>query len=72
MTADSGFHSEKNIEMVTEESIDSYIADPQHRQRDPRFDDAKRYRKSIDISVIQVKRDILHHRTSLLIPKQEG
>jgi transposase len=44
LTADSGFHSEKNLAMLTEEKIDAYIADPQMRRRDPRFDHSGRYK----------------------------
>ena len=45
LTADSGFHSEKNMEMVTEAGIDAYIADNKFRHRDPRFADADRYKE---------------------------
>ena len=44
LTADSGFHSEKNLKMVSEKKIDAYIADPQMRRRDPRFDHSGRYK----------------------------
>jgi len=37
LTADSGFHSEKNMQFLMEEGIDAYVADPQFRKRDPRF-----------------------------------
>ena len=40
LTADSGFHSEKNMEMVIEDGIDAYIADNKFRHRDPRFADS--------------------------------
>ena len=45
LTADSGFHSEKNIQMVIEEGIDAVIADNKFRQRDPRFKEAGRYKE---------------------------
>lgn len=45
LTADSGFHSEKNMEMVLTEGIDAYIADTQMRKRDPRFADQDRYKE---------------------------
>jgi hypothetical protein len=45
LTTDSGFHSEKNVEMVIEDGIDAYIADNKFRQRDPRFADADRYKE---------------------------
>jgi transposase len=44
LTADSGYHSEKNMEMVFTEKIDAYIADRNFRQRDPRFASAERYK----------------------------
>ncbi len=44
LTADSGFHSEKNMEMLSDEEIDAYIADPKMRSRDPRFDNADRFK----------------------------
>ena len=44
LTADSGFHSEKNMQMLSKEEIDAYIADPKFRSRDPRFDNSGRYK----------------------------
>ncbi len=44
LTADSGYHSEKNMEFVYNEGIDAYIADKRFRQRDPRFTDAQRHK----------------------------
>jgi hypothetical protein len=37
LTADSGFHSEKNMQLLMEQGIDAYVADKQFRKRDPRF-----------------------------------
>jgi len=48
VTADSGFHSEENMQYVAEENIDAYVADNLFRKRDPRFADADRHKKSID------------------------
>jgi transposase len=45
LSADSGFHSEKNVEMVTETGIDAYIADNKFRHRDPRFATADRHKE---------------------------
>ena len=45
LTADSGFHSEKNVRMLMERGIDAYVADHQFRQRDPRFKDVDRYKE---------------------------
>lgn len=45
LTADSGFHSEKNMEMLDEQKIDAYVADTQMRKRDPRFAEQDRYKE---------------------------
>jgi len=45
LTADSGFHSENNMEMLAEKQIDGYVADNRFRKRDPRFMDADRYKE---------------------------
>jgi transposase len=45
LVADSGFHTEKNMEMLFTEEIDAYVADNRFRQRDPRFADYGRYKK---------------------------
>jgi len=45
LTADSGYHSEKNMKMIFTEEIDAYIADNQFRKRDPRFADYDRYKE---------------------------
>lgn len=45
LIADSGYHTEANMEMVMEEGIDAYIADTQFRKRDPRFKDVDRYKE---------------------------
>jgi transposase len=45
LTADSGFHTEKNMEMLFTGEIDAYVADNLFRKRDPRFADYERYKK---------------------------
>jgi len=45
LTADSGFHSEKNMKMLSLEGVDGYVADKLFRKRDPRFADADRYKE---------------------------
>ena len=45
LTADAGFHTEANMEMLIDEEIDAYVADRFFRKRDPRFVDAKRYKE---------------------------
>ena len=45
LTADSGFHTEKNMQALMEEGIDAYVADTQFRKRDPRFLDRDRYKE---------------------------
>ena len=44
VTADSGFHTEKNLEHLQGKHINAYIADNRVRQRDYRFADADKYR----------------------------
>jgi transposase len=48
VTADSGFHSEANIQFLDEEGIDAYVADNQFRKRDPRFANAQKHKVSIE------------------------
>jgi transposase len=45
LTADSGFHSEKNMEMVITEGIDAVIADNKFRHRDPAFAKADKHKE---------------------------
>ena len=44
ITADSGFHSRDNLQQLMDQGVNAYIADNQFRQRDPRFDQAGRYK----------------------------
>jgi len=44
LAADAGFHSETNMEWLSEENIDAYVADGQFRRRDPLFSTASRYK----------------------------
>lgn len=43
LSADAGYHSEANVELLYERKIDGYLADKGMRQRDPRFADADRH-----------------------------
>jgi len=45
LSADSGFHSEKNMKMLSERNINAYVADNQFRKRDPRFADYDRFKE---------------------------
>jgi transposase len=45
LVADSGFHTELNMRLLTEQGIDGYVADNQFRKRDPRFADVDRYKE---------------------------
>jgi len=47
LLADSGYHSEDNMKMLSEQNIDAYIADNLFRKRDPRFATADRYRDGL-------------------------
>lgn len=44
LTADAGFHTERNMKMLFEEQIDGYVADILFRKRDPRFATAEHHR----------------------------
>jgi DDE family transposase len=44
VTADAGYHSGASVTYTQENSIDAYIADRSHRQRDPAFADYERYK----------------------------
>jgi hypothetical protein len=44
LLADSGLHSETNLEYLFTHGIDGYVADTRFRQRDPRFATADRHR----------------------------
>jgi transposase len=48
VSADSGYYSVGNLEVCRDLEIDAYIPDPKFRQRDPRFADAERHRRSVD------------------------
>lgn len=48
IVADSGYHSEDNLKMLTDNNIDAYIADNQFRKRDPLFADAHKHRRPTD------------------------
>ncbi|MFH2060852.1 MAG: transposase [Pseudomonadota bacterium] len=45
LTADSGFHTKDNMDMLAVEGIDVYVADGRFRKRDPRFDNSGRYKE---------------------------
>ncbi|UCG06471.1 MAG: transposase, partial [Desulfobacterales bacterium] len=45
LTADAGFHSEANMQVLFEEQIDGYVADTQFRKRDERFKEQDRYKE---------------------------
>jgi transposase len=45
LVADSGYHTEANMQMVMEAGIDAYIPDTHFRKRDPRFANIDRYKE---------------------------
>jgi transposase len=47
-SADTGYFSIENLEACRNAKVDAYIPDRQFRQRDPRFADSRRYRRSVD------------------------
>lgn len=48
LSADTGYFSVENLEACRAEQVDAYIPDPHFRQRDPRFANARRYRRPTD------------------------
>lgn len=44
LLADSGYHSESNLKHLASEGVDAYVADNQFRKRDPRFNNAERFK----------------------------
>lgn len=44
VTADSGFHTERNVEYLYTHHIDGYLADNRMRKRDPRFAEVDKYK----------------------------
>ena len=48
ISADTGYYSVKNLEVCRGLEVDAYVPDPQFRQRDVRFADAGRHRRSVD------------------------
>jgi len=55
-TADSGFHSEKNLEFMTKTGLDTYIADTQFRSLNPLFKISETYhteKRNGDLSVVK-------------------
>ena len=48
LIADTGYHSDNNIEMLMNEGVNAIIADTLFRKRDPRFIEAERFRRPTD------------------------
>jgi transposase len=48
LSADTGYFSVENLEACRDAEVDAYIPDPQFRRRDPRFANARRYRRPTD------------------------
>ncbi len=53
LTADNGFHSEKNLEMLESKKIDAYLPDNLFRKRDPRFKTARRHKALVKKSKLR-------------------
>jgi transposase len=45
LTADAGYSSQSSVQYTQDHRIDAYIADRNHRQRDPAFAEADRYKE---------------------------
>ncbi len=48
VSADTGYYSVDNLQACQDEQIDAYVPDRHFRQRDPRFEEAQRHRRSVD------------------------
>ncbi len=48
VSADTGYYSIENLEACADENLDAYIPDRHFRKRDPRFSEARRYRRPTD------------------------
>ena len=48
ITADAGYHSERNLKQLAELEVDALIADNGMRQRDPRFKDQHKHKQAPD------------------------
>lgn len=64
LSADSGFHSEENMKMLSLSGIDGYVADNLFRKRDPRFADSDKYKEKH-----RKERAILHSKRGLFSTK---
>ncbi|MDA3812322.1 MAG: transposase [Spirochaetaceae bacterium] len=47
ITADTGFHNKKNMDLISEKEIDAYIPDNQFRKRHVAFQDVGKYKKKV-------------------------
>lgn len=47
ITADTGYHNERNMQLIYEKKIDAYIPDNRFRSRDVRFKDVDKYKKKV-------------------------
>ena len=50
ITADSGFHSEKNMKLIMESEITAFVADNQFRKRDVRFETSQEHKKNPEVN----------------------
>lgn len=57
ITADAGYHSEANVELLYTREIDGYVADTGMRKRDPRFAEAQRHIDPREVRHQQKQRD---------------
>ncbi len=65
LLVDAGFHTEKNMEMLSGEGIDAYVADNHFRQRDPRFASAKRHKQ------VKAKKDARFEQRDFIYDKNK-
>lgn len=53
VAADAGFHTEKNVRYCIENNLNAYVADNQFRKRDPRFENADRFKPEKELTQAQ-------------------
>lgn len=71
--ADAGFCSEQNAKYLAENELEGYIADPQFRQRDPRFKDAEAHKpKRPDEPFAKPKKELLFQPKDFQIAKDHS
>lgn len=72
LSADAGYHSEANVQLLYERNIDGYVADGGMRGRDARFDDAERHVDPREVRAKQRKRERRFQRDDFVYDPVRG